>query len=870
MDSSLNCEQQKAATDAEIERIRLEELRSYAILDTPPEARFDELARIAAIVCKTPVAAVSLIDEHRQWFKAMVGMAVRETDLSVSFCKYAIAHKVFYQIENAAMHPLFENNPLVTGEPMIRFYASIPLVTGNGVAIGTLMVVDFVPRALNPEQQEVLTMLARQVMVALELHRQRVLLRQKLDEQSADHAVLYEMAADVSDICFWSKDRDSGNLVLSADAHTMLGIEDGASTMVASLEQHIGISIRSEWKKMLLFWENHAVGMDVQGEWTQPGSDVRWLRWVAIRRPSADHEPVRLLGLIIDITKQKRLEQESAGALERLRFAAELLDQASDAICVKDLQHRIEFWNGGAERLYGWTASEVLGRCEVDLLREDPALLQEINEQLDQHDDWISEIVQHRKDGTSLDVLAHFTRVRDAEGNPRATFAIFTDITQSRRDRQRIHQLAFYDQLTQLPNRTLLTDRLKRALASSQRHHEHGALMFVDLDNFKNLNDTLGHAVGDELLRQVAGRLHRSVRALDTVARIGGDEFVVLLEELGQSAAYAARQANIASRKVMAAIRQPFVLGEYVHLCTSSIGVSLFQGSAGSVDELLKQADIAMYEAKQAGRDGIRFFDPRMQQMVNERVLLENALRRAEIKDEFILHYQPQWHRDGSLAGFEALVRWNHPTRGMLEPSEFIPAAEETGVILLLGRWVLDRACSQIAQWATLSPSVRVAVNVSAAQLRNPSFVDEVRQSLAQHGASPGCLSLELTESMLVSDVNLTIRKMHELKAMGVRIALDDFGTGYSSLSLLQRLPLDYLKIDSSFVHRMDQGSRESRMVQSIVSIGKNLELEIIAEGVETECQQTMLENFGCDEFQGFLRGRSMPASEASRLVEVH
>ena len=283
-----------------------------------------------------------------------------------------------------------------------------------------------------------------------------------------------------------------------------------------------------------------------------------------------------------------------------------------------------------------------------------------------------------------------------------------------------------------------------------------------------------------------------------------------------------------------------------------------------------KQADIAMYEAKQAGRDDIRFFDPSMQRMVNERVLMENALRNAAIDDEFILHYQPQWYRDGSLAGFEALVRWNHPTRGLLEPAEFIPLAEETGVILSLGRWVLEHACWQIAQWSASNPGIRVAVNISAAQLRNPEFVDEVRQALRHHATSPDCLSLELTESMLIHDLHLTIRTMDELKAMGVRIALDDFGTGYSSLSLLQILPLDYLKIDSSFVHRMEKGLRESRMVQSIVSIAKNLELDIIAEGVETEKQQALLETFGCDEFQGFLRGRSMPASEASRLLHLH
>ena len=860
----------KNGSNASWDQRRLEELRRYAILDTPHEPGFDDLAKVAAIVCGTPIAAISLIDEKRQWFKANYGLSVRETELSVSFCKNAIEQRGIYQIENAAIHPQYINNPLVTGDPHIRFYASCPLITDKGIAIGTLLVIDHVPRSLNEEQREVLTMLARQVMLALELHREKAYLRQRLDEQSEDHAALYELAADVSDVCFWSKERGNARLSLSSEAQTMLGVQGEVQPTIVSLAGHMEPSLRTTWESSLLDWESQPGEIDLEGEWTLPDGTVRCMRWIAIRKPSSGQTPMRLLGLVIDITEQKRIEREVAEVLERLKFSAALLDQASDAIFVKNLQHQIEFWNAGAERLFGWTASEVVGRSAAKLLDLGPTFTDELIARLEEQEDFVTEIMARRKDGEVLDVLAHFTRVHDEKGKPRAIFTICTDITQTRRDRQRIHQLAFYDQLTQLPNRTLLTERVQRALASGRRHREYGALMFIDLDNFKNLNDTLGHAVGDELLKQVASRLQSSVRAIDTVARLGGDEFVVLLEELGKDAIRAARQADTASRKVQSTLRQPFMLGEYAHLSTSSIGVSLFEGKTIGLDELLKQADIAMYEAKQAGRDGVRFFDPGMQQMVNERVLLENALRRAEIQDEFTLYYQPQWHRDSSLAGFEALVRWNHPTRGLLEPAEFITAAEETGVILLLGRWVLDHACRQIAQWCAVYPTVRVSVNISAAQLRNPAFVNEVREALRRHSASAACLSLELTESMLVSDVNLTIRKMRELKAMGVRIALDDFGTGYSSLSLLQRLPLDYLKIDSSFVHQMGQGIRESKMVQSIVSMGKNLELEIIAEGVETEGQQTLLETFGCDEFQGYLLGRSMPASEASQLVNVH
>ncbi len=850
------------------DEVRLAILRNYRILDTPPEANFDELARIAAMVCDTPIAAVSLVDEHRQWFKAAHGLPIRETDISVSFCKDALEHAGLYQIEDASRDPAYAGNPLVTGSPNIRFYAASPLVTPEGVAIGTLMVIDRVPRTLTPTQQSVLTLLARQVIVALELHRQRMQLRQQLDEQARDHAQLYKLAANVAGVGYWRKDFGNPRLHLSPEARQMLQI-DAADPLPETVASHVGVDQRAAWRQALAGCEDSAATMDTECEW-QRTTDRRITRWLAIRRQSALPGRERLLGLVIDVTEQRRMAQETAQAVARYKSAAALLDQAHDAIIVKDLHDRIEFWNAGAERLYGWTPAEALGRSERELLSEDAGIFDEVNLLLGEHGEHTREIVQQHRDGRRIDVLAHWTRVSDDAGRPRAVFSICTDITQSRRDQERIRQLAFYDQLTQLPNRTLLMERLQRAVVGCGRHGVHAALMFIDLDNFKSLNDTMGHAVGDRLLQQVAMRLQRSVRSIDTVARQGGDEFVILLEELGPDSHQAAMQAETASRKVVAALREPFSLDDHAYLSTGSIGVTLFDGTASGVDELLKQADIAMYEAKQAGRNGVRFFDPEMQRMVVRRALLENALRRAGIRKEFLVHYQPQWLRDGTLAGFEALVRWMHPQRGLLEPGEFIEAAEETGIILTLGQWVLDRACQQLAEWSSRGRALRVSVNVSAAQLHSAGFVDEVREMLARHRTPPARLTLELTESMLVRDVNATIEKMAQLRKLGVRIALDDFGTGYSSLSLLQRLPLDDLKIDASFVHRMTEGMRERQMVQAIVTLGKNMALNIIAEGIETEGQQAMLEGFGCDEFQGFFHGRSMPAADARQLALAH
>ncbi len=859
---------QSAAQAPASDEVRLAVLRSYRILDTPPEASFDELARIAATICDTPIAAVSLIDEHRQWFKATHGLQVRETDISISFCAHAVRQFGLYQIEDASVHPLYAGNPLVTGEPNIRFYAGSPLVTPEGVAVGTLMVIDRIPRTLTSTQQSALSLLARQVIVALELHRQRTRLREQLDEQARDHAQLYELAANVAGVGYWGKDYGSPRLHLTPEAQEMLEV-DAADPLPDTLARQVGSDQRAAWRQALAGCEDGTAIMDMECDW-QRSTDRRITRWLAIRRRSAMPGRERLLGLVVDVTEQRRMALETAEAVERYKSAATLLDQAHDAIIVKDLQDRIEFWNAGAERLYGWTAAEALGHSELELLHEDAATFEEVGQVLSERGEHTREIVQQHRDGHRIDVLAHWTQVSDDNGEPRAVFSICTDITQSRRDQERIRQLAFYDQLTQLPNRTLLMERLQRAIIGCRRHGQQAALMFIDLDNFKSLNDTLGHAVGDQLLQQVAVRLQQSVRSADTVARQGGDEFVILLEELGDDPKRAAIQAETASRKVVAALRKPFPLDDHAHLSTGSIGVTLFDGTDVNVDDLLKQADIAMYEAKQAGRNGVRFFDPQMQQMVVRRASLENALRRAEIRKEFLLHYQPQWLRDGTLTGFEALVRWMHPQRGLLEPGEFISAAEETGVILSLGQWVLDRACQQLAEWASVGRPLRVSVNVSAAQLHAISFVDEVREALTRHGTPPALLTLELTESMLVRDVNATVEKMARLRELGVRVALDDFGTGYSSLSLLQRLPLDDLKIDASFVHRMTEGARERQMVQAIVMLGKNMALNIIAEGIETEGQQTMLEHLGCDGFQGFLHGRSMPAADAQKLALTH
>ena len=454
-----------------------------------------------------------------------------------------------------------------------------------------------------------------------------------------------------------------------------------------------------------------------------------------------------------------------------------------------------------------------------------------------------------------------------------STLQIFAARAASELERQasdaRLQKLAFFDALTGLPNRQLLTERLQRAVATAGRDGWSGALLFIDLDDFKTLNDTLGHDKGDLLLRQVAFRLSGSVGAADTVARFGGDEFLVMLNGLAGAPEAALQQARAVGEKILTALRHPYRLDEAEHRSTASIGVATFGASAVGVSELLKQTDLALHEAKAAGRNGLCFFDPQMQHAVTERARLEADLRLALARSDFVLHYQPQAGRGGRVGGCEALLRWSHAQRGMVSPAVFIPLAEETGLILELGRWVLETACEQLAAWRA-QPDMAgftVAVNVSSRQFHHPGFVDLVLGVLARTGAEAARLKLELTESMLVQDMESVVGKMAALKARGVSFSLDDFGTGYSSLAYLKRLPLDQLKIDQSFVRDVLTDSNDAAIAQTIIALGRSLGLEVIAEGVETEAQRALLAERGCEAYQGYLLSRPLPLAELEAFV---
>ncbi len=570
------------------------------------------------------------------------------------------------------------------------------------------------------------------------------------------------------------------------------------------------------------------------------------------------------LGISRDISERKFAESE-------LRIAATAFE-AQEGITVTDVTGRILRVNPAFTRITGYTQEEVEGKNPRVLKsgRHDENFYESMWGSIKSSGAWEGEIWNRRKNGEVYPEYLTITAVRDSKGIVTNYVATFNDITLSKASSEEIKNLAFNDPLTHLPNRRLLMDRLQQAFVSSARYAKIGALLFIDLDNFKTLNDTLGHDVGDLLLQQVAQRLESCVREKDTVARIGGDEFVVILEDLSAEPIEAATQTEAVGVKILASLNQNYQLGLHAYRNTPSIGATLFNGHEQTADELFKQADIAMYQAKKAGRNTLRFFDPQMQDTVNSRAALEADLRNALERRQFQLYFQIQMDDANHALGAEALIRWIHPDRGLVTPAQFIPLAEESGLILPIGQWVLESACVQLKSWQQ-NPHTRdlvLSVNVSAKQFHQIDFVSQVQVAAQRHAVNLTRLKLELTESMLLENVEDTIATMNALKELGVRFSLDDFGTGYSSLQYLKRLPLDQLKIDQSFVHDLTFDSSDQAIVRTVIAMAHSLNLDVIAEGVETEEQRIFLQDSGCRHFQGYLFGMPVPIKQFEALLK--
>jgi diguanylate cyclase (GGDEF)-like protein/PAS domain S-box-containing protein len=561
-----------------------------------------------------------------------------------------------------------------------------------------------------------------------------------------------------------------------------------------------------------------------------------------------------------------RMQAEAA-----LRIAATAFE-AQEGMFITDTARAILQVNHAFTEITGYTQQEAVG-CDPRLLnsgRHDAAFFAAMTASIERDGTWHGEIWNRRKSGEIYPEWLTITAVKDDAGLTTNYVATFTDITLRKAAEDEIRNLAFYDPLTGLPNRRLLMDRLELALVASARHHRKGALLFVDLDNFKTLNDTLGHDKGDLLLQQVANRLLSCTREGDTVARLGGDEFVVMLEDLSENALAAVNHVEAVGKKILAMLDQPYQFTDCAHQSSASIGATLFGEHQETIDEPLKRADMAMYQAKAAGRNNVRFFDPQMQAVVTARATLEAGLRDALEHDQFLLYYQPQVMGERQITGAEILLRWQHPQQGIVAPAEFIALAEETGLILPLGHWVLDSACMQLAIWDSRieMADFTLTVNVSARQFHQADFVDQVLAVLEQRGANPRRLKLELTEGLLISNVEDVIAKMNALKEKGVGFSLDDFGTGYSSLSYLKRLPLDQLKIDQSFIKDILIDPNDAAIARVIVALAGSLGLAVIAEGVETEAQRSFLALHACHCYQGYLFSPPLPLDEFEALVQ--
>ncbi|MCL7929183.1 bifunctional diguanylate cyclase/phosphodiesterase [Halomonas llamarensis] len=595
----------------------------------------------------------------------------------------------------------------------------------------------------------------------------------------------------------------------------------------------------------------------------QVNAQIRYFN--AILSPLADATGLfnGVLVAVRDVTQAKINEAE-------LRIAATAFKTHLGMI-ITDARGRILKVNDTFTRITGYEENEVLGENPriFSSGRHDAEFYQQMWSKVKETGSWEGEIWNRRKNGQVFPEWLTISAVSDEKARLTHYVATLNDITESKAAEQEIHQLAFYDPLTGLANRRLFLDRMAAALKDSERHAQHGVLLFIDLDNFKQVNDTLGHYAGDQLLQNMARELSQMLRDTDTLARLGGDEFAVLIHALDRDVEQAARLAEGIALKLLTAIRRPIDINNETVLVTGSIGITLMDNSVDGVDDYLQQADMALFQAKEAGRDTLSFFDPGMQAALVSRARLEKDLRQALANDEWRLLYQPQVDNESHVTGVEALLRWHHPERGIVSPGDFIPLLESTRLINIVGAWVLETACKQLVEWQHCPDTAHltVAVNISPVQFREDNFVPKVKSILRRTGAPADKLKLEVTETLFVEAQDDTQRKMEHLRAQGIHFSLDDFGTGYSSLAYLAHLPLDQLKIDQSFVRQVLDSPANAAIVESTIALARSLGLSVIAEGVETKAHQDWLARHACHAFQGFLFGRPMAVKEVEAML---
>lgn len=771
------------------EAARLEALRQYNILDTVSEQAFDDLTLIASQICGTPIALISLVDEQRQWFKSRVGLAAQETPRDMAFCAHAILEPDLFIVRNALEDERFATNPLVTGDPHVRFYAGAPLVTTAGDALGSLCVIDREPRELSSAQQEALQALSRQVMTQLELRMNAAQLTRTGEELNGEVA----------------ERRLAEERLRQAHDELERRVEERTAELVEanrSLEEQIA--------------------------------------------------------------KREQVEQALRTSEERHRT---LLKSLPQAVLYKDCESVFISANAVFAADRGLQPEDVVGKSDYDFFPQELADKYRADDQrvmTTRQAETIEEMSIARGQQRIVEVVK--TPVISDDGRVMGVLGLVTDITERKQaERQLLHN-AFHDTLTGLPNRALFMDRLGLAIERTKRHPEHlFAVLFIDLDGFKVINDSLGHLVGDKLLVGITQRLTATLRPGDTLARLGGDEFTMLLDDVADE-----ESVKRVAERLHKIFAQPFDLDDQQVYATGSIGITLSTAAYDRPEELLRDADTAMYRAKQLGKDQHQVFDHSMHQHAVHRLQLETELRRAVELKEFKVHYQPIVSlEDAQIRGFEALVRWQHPERGLLMPGEFIQIAEDTGLILPIGWWVLAEACRQMWVWQQATPAGALrtmSVNLSNKQLMQSNLVDRVTTILRESGCNPRCLKLEITENAMIDNAEATMAKLEQLSELGVGISVDDFGTGYSSLGYIHRFPISTLKIDRSFVSHINS-HKNAEIVRTIITLARNLGMEVVAEGVETGAQADQLKQLGCERGQGYLFSRPVPSADIEELL---
>jgi diguanylate cyclase (GGDEF)-like protein/PAS domain S-box-containing protein len=1018
-------------TGTTLEHERLEVLRRHQILDTVPEETFDRITRLAAKLFDVPIVLVSLVDETRQWFKSCYGLDTRETVKKISFCMHAIEQDGVMVVPDATEDARFRSNPLVTGEPFIRFYAGAPLRTSDGFKVGTLCIIDQLPHSqFTPDEEASLQDLAAMVVSELESRGQyrklfmdapigiyrttpsgqilmanpsliqmleyesfEELVARKLEEEGNYHPehprsqfkeALHRQGEIKGLEAAWTTKHgrnifvrenarvaqdEQGNILYYEGTVEDITEKKKAEETLRQWEQHYHLALQSanagtweyDFRTDVEVWSDEAYtiyGLDegvalnsklwestlhpedwerehrlkeelvrTQGEMfdrafriIHPTKGVRWIETRGRVVYSSDGEPLRMFGVDTDITSRKQTEQalqESQHHLQRMaefrHSVMELVEESLSDGPHDSLYHRL--LEKAVEVIPGAQAGSILVHAsdgfddyraavgyDLATLQQvrfprngafhhmrhlQPELLTDFSSHLNLPEAQLEVLrtaggLSTIKAALAIPVVLDGKAVaymmldnfdsKDAFADEAIEMArIFAGHIASLIVRfgfeEELHHLAYQDSLTKLPNRAQFKERLEEDLVNAERDGSQVAVLFVDLDNLKPINDSLGHKAGDEVLRSVAERLKRCTRATDMVARLSGDEFTVILPS-----PHAEKDAKRVAERILGLLAEPIsAAGHEVHT-SASIGISLYPSDGATYEDLFKHGDIAMYHAKQRGKNTYSFFAPEMEAAPLERLLLEEGLRKALEHDQFLLHYQPRVDfKTGRIVGFEALVRWQHPERGLIPPGLFIPLAENTSLIHPLGRRVMEMACRQAKAWQEQGfEAFRMAVNLSAKQLQRSDIIDEIQEVLIATGLPASMLEVEMLESAAMTDIKESEVKLKALKALGVRIALDDFGTGYSSLAYLRDLPIDTMKIDRSFLEGLrNPASLESNLaiIRAITALGQNLGLAIVAEGIEERSQWHLLKEVGCDEAQGYLLSRPVPPAEIEPLL---